>query len=159
MKCLEPIHGAQQVCVERGHGSVVDILDKDLVDQLLRAGRDLAPAAQREGLCRHRLEAPPVTIDGVAQASQVKGHRLQATLEHQGARHAGVVFEVPVEIPALGIDLHDGLEGSSSPGPAAYVKIADRAEQQHRAVLDTRGAGMGQGQLEAIAKAVHGATI
>ena len=80
----------------------------------------------RYGSPGHGLEAPAVPVEREAERGQVERHGLQAALEHQRARHAGVVLEVPVEEPVVRRSRRPRRAGSRGPsGPPAGSNVGD----------------------------------
>ena len=73
---LEPVDCAEKVRVHSGQRAVVHLLDEHLAHQFLRGGDHLAATLQPVRLLGHRLEAPAITGQGVAQACQIDGHHL-----------------------------------------------------------------------------------
>ena len=156
---LESVDGAEQVGVEGRDRAGDDLFDEDLVAERLGLGRDLAAAAEHEGLAFDRFEAPAVVTDRVAEPGQEEGHRLQAALEHQGAGHAGVVVEVTREEPMIGGDRGAGREIAAIPGAAADLESIDLIEEEHAPSGDSRGPGVRLGHHPGLAKAVPGPTF
>ena len=89
----------------------------------------------------------PSRSTGEAQRGQVERHGLQAALEHQGARHAGVVLEVAREEPVVGRDGGLRPQVAAAPRPAGRVEGGDLVEQQQPAGVDARACARGAGRV------------
>ena len=100
------------------------------------------PRQRRWNGLRHRLEAPAVAVERVAERRQVERHRLQAGLEHQGPGHAGIVLEVAGEEPVVGRDGVLGAQIAAAPRTAAAGRSrSPRARKSIVAGLDARACG------------------
>src|SRR5690606_2513399 len=150
---LEAVDRAEEIRVESRDRPVVDLLDEDLVDELLRARDHLTAAEQLVLLLGNRLEAPTVAVERVAEAREVERHHLQAALEHEGARHARVVLEVSGEEPVVRRDGLHGAQIAAPPGTARAVEVRDLIEEEQIARLHLRRAVVRLAALEALAEA------
>ncbi len=102
MEGFETVDGGEDVGVDCGCGAVDDFFDEDFVDEFAGFWGGLAAAAELVGCVGDGFEAPAVAFEGVAERGDVEGDGLEAAFEHEGAGHAGVVFEVAVEEPVGG---------------------------------------------------------
>src|SRR5262249_689298 len=59
-------------------------------------------------------------------------------LEHERAGHAGVVGEVPVEVPVVRRHRGFGAQVATAPGAAAGIDVCHGFQQQHAARVDAR---------------------
>ncbi len=97
VKDFEAIDGTQEIGGEGGNRSTCKRINEQFVNQKVSAGCDLTATLQSVGNLRHRFKAPAITGQGRSLGREIKGHRLQAALKHEGSRHAGIVFKMAIE--------------------------------------------------------------
>ena len=157
---LHAVHRAEHVCVQRGAGIRRERGYEDLVHDRAAGRADLVAAAHHAGLPRRGLEAPPVPVHREPERGQVELHGLQAALEHQRARHARVVLEMPVEEPVAGGHSGLGPQVAAPQRPSRRIEVGDRVEPQHPARADARCShvrtGCGPLRAEAVGRASLG---
>src|SRR5262249_49724093 len=109
------------------------LVDEYLVDHFHVGGPRLAAAAEREGVLLYGLKAPAIAIEGVSEGREVYGHRLQTPLEHQRARHAGIVLEVAREEPAIRREREPRAQVPPAPRATVGIEVGHLVEETHAA--------------------------
>ena len=123
MERLQAVHGAEHVRPENRLRAIHKFIDEQLIFQQLRGRDHLAAAAQLISGVLHHFETPAVAEKREPQRLHVERHGLQAAVDHQGAGHARVVFEVRREEPGIGRDGEFGLQVAALPCPAREVEF------------------------------------
>ena len=146
---------SEHVTDHRRMGAVPDLLHVQLVGDVVRLRVDLASTLQVERLLGERLETPTIGTGRVTQCGEIERHRLDARLDHEVARHAGVVLEVPVEEPGIARDRGLAAHEAASPRSTRRVELDDLVEEELTTRLDARCAGVGLGPFESGAEALE----
>ena len=92
---------SEDVANERRMRAVPDLFNVELVGDPIGLRVYLAATLQLEGLFRKRLKPPAVDTGGVAECSEVERHCFDARFDHEIARHARIILEVPVKEPRI----------------------------------------------------------
>ena len=143
MEGFQTVHSDQDVGDERRLGARPQLGDEHFVRDVLARGRHLSTAQHRDRGTGNRLEPPAVPLDGVAASGEIEGHRLQAAVEHQGAGHARVVQEMPLEVPVVRAHRRFGPQVATPPRPTVRVELGDLVQDQRFRVPEPRAAHVG----------------